>query len=51
MRGLSDKDVKQSILDALETIQPPSKWREALIYFSIGLAGGVGVGILISFMR
>ena len=51
MRGLSDRDVKQSILDAIEAIQPPTKWREALIYFAVGLAGGVGVGILISFMR
>jgi hypothetical protein len=48
---LSDKELNQAILDSLESIKPPSKWDEALRYFLIGLADGVGIGMLIAFMR
>jgi hypothetical protein len=48
---LSDKELNQAILDSLESIKPPSKWGEALRYLLIGLGGGLGVGMLIAFMR
>ena len=48
---LSDKELNQAILDSLETIKPPSKWGEALRYLLIGFGGGLGVGMLIAFMR
>ncbi len=49
--GLGRKEVDESVLDALEDIKPPSKLREILTYYALGLAGGVGLGILIAFMR
>jgi hypothetical protein len=48
---LSSKELNQAILDSLETIKPPSKWSEALRYLLIGFGGGLGVGMLIAFMR
>ena len=48
---LSDKELNQAVLDSLETIKPPSKWGEALRYFLIGVCGGVGIGMLIAFLR
>ena len=50
-QALKDYELNQAILDSLETIKPPSKWGEALRYLLIGLGGGVGVGMLIAFMR
>jgi hypothetical protein len=50
-QALKDYELNQAILDSLESIKPPSKWGEALRYFLIGLAGGVGIGMLIAFLR
>jgi hypothetical protein len=50
-QALKDYELNQAILDSLETIKPPSKWAEALRYFLVGLAGGVGIGMLIAFLR
>ena len=48
---INDKELYESVLDALESVKPPSKYREVLMYFILGLAGGVGIGILIAYLR
>ena len=48
---VGDKELYESVLDALESVKPPSKYKEIITYFLIGLAGGCGLGILIAFLR
>jgi len=50
-QALKNYELNQAILDALESIKPPSKWGEALRWFLVGLGGGVGIGMLIAFLR
>jgi hypothetical protein len=50
-QALKDYELNQAILDSLESIKPPSKWGEALRWFLLGLGGGVGIGMLIAFLR
>jgi hypothetical protein len=45
------EEIKEALLDSLEELKPPSKLKEILTYLLIGIGGGVGLGILISFLR
>ncbi|MCX8209357.1 MAG: hypothetical protein N3G79_06940 [Sulfolobales archaeon] len=48
--GVRKEDV-ELVIQAIEESKPPSRFREALVYFMFGFAGGVGLGVLISFIR
>lgn len=47
--SISEKEIHESVLEAIEEVKPPSKLREMLMFFFVGFAGGVGLGLLIAF--
>ena len=44
---ISKEDLYYSVLEALDSIKPLSRKREALMYFILGFGGGIGLGVLI----
>jgi hypothetical protein len=47
-----DKDSVVELADFIESeLKPPSRVRWMLLYFAIGLFGGIGLGIFIAWLR
>jgi hypothetical protein len=47
-----DKERVAEIVDFIEReLQPPSKLKWLIIFFGFGLMGGIGLGVLISWLR
>jgi len=44
-------NINKIMLDVVSEIKPPSLYKEILIYLSIGIGAGFGIGVLISFLR
>ena len=39
------------LLEALEEVKPPSIWRDRILFFIISSLGGLGLGLIIQFLR
>ncbi len=49
---IKDKESLAEIVDFIENeLQPPSKLKWLLIFFALGLLGGVGLGVFIAWLR
>jgi NhaP-type Na+/H+ or K+/H+ antiporter len=47
-----DKDSVVELADFIESeLKPPSRIRWILLYFTIGLIGGIGLGMFIGWLR
>jgi len=47
-----DKEHVVELADFIENeLKPPSRTRWLILYFALGLAGGVGLGMFISWLR
>ena len=47
-----DKDLVTDLADFIESeLKPPSRARWLLLYFTIGLLGGIGLGVFIAWLR
>ena len=49
---VKDRESLAEIVDFIENeLQPPSKTKWLLIFFVLGLAGGIGLGVFIAWLR
>jgi NhaP-type Na+/H+ or K+/H+ antiporter len=47
-----DKEYVEDLADFIENeLKPPSRVRWLLLYFVMGLMGGIGLGVFISWLR
>lgn len=44
-------EVDKAILDSVIELKPPSKFREVIVWFTLGFFGGIGLGVLICFIK
>ncbi|MEM4620864.1 MAG: hypothetical protein QW607_11710 [Desulfurococcaceae archaeon] len=43
----SEKVQLEDVLQAIESVKPPTKWRDMILYFIIAVFGGTGLGIIL----
>jgi hypothetical protein len=49
---VKDRESLAEIVDFIENeLQPPSKTRWLIIFFMLGLLGGVGLGVFVAWLR
>jgi hypothetical protein len=49
---IPDRESVAEIVDFIENeLQPPSKLKWLLIFFVLGLAGGLGLGVFVAWLR
>lgn len=44
-------ELPKLIIDTVAEFKPPSRIKEVLLWFLMGLGGGAGIGVLIAFLR
>lgn len=48
---VDDETLDKIILDSVIELKPPSKLREILTWYILSFVGGIGLGVLICFLR